>query len=647
MSRRTLFLAILVLALLFAPMRTYAQTESILDFHSDISISPNGTMHVIETIRVFAARRQIRHGIYRDFPTTYFDRLGRRYVVDFRLLGATCDGTAEDTRLQPQDNGQRIYLGQQNFLLPKGEHTYTIEYLTARQIGFFKDHDELFWNVTGNGWAFPIAHASATVHLPSNVPAGAVHLSGFTGPQGSMDHGLESAADDGAFLFTSNAPLPPHSGLTILLTWPKGFVAEPTEAEKHRLFLEDNREWLCVAAGSILLLLYYLIAWLAVGRRPARSALPPIYEPPANLSPAAMRYLVRMGYDNKVFAAAILSLAVKGYLTIRQQAGSYTLYLTQNGKPHLSPDESEIAGKLFSGRTQLWLHNENHVTIRAAITALKNLLHAAEEKVYFFSNTRYMIPAALITTAALLGIALSHPAPQIAIDIFLCFWLTIWSLAVAGLLMAMAKSWKTAFAGGHASSSLIGKAVSTSLLSLPFVGGECLGIFFLAKSSSPLAVAFLLGSMVVHAIFYHLLKAPTAAGAQLLEQVAAFKQFLGSVEGERLNRPMPPDQSPLTFEKFLPYALALDVEQAWAEKFSAVVGSAAQTPHNNFDATDYSPTWYSGPGWTGLGAAGFASSMCGSLTSAISSSATAPGSGNGGGSGGSGGGGGGGGGGGW
>ena len=124
MSRRTLFLAILVLALLFAPMRTHAQTESILDFHSDISISPNGAMHVIETIRVFAARRQIRHGIYRDFPTTYFDRLGRRYVVDFRLLGATCDGTAEDTRLQPQDNGQRIYLGQQNFLLrigkPKG-----------------------------------------------------------------------------------------------------------------------------------------------------------------------------------------------------------------------------------------------------------------------------------------------------------------------------------------------------------------------------------------------------------------------------------------------------------------------------------------------------------------------------------------------
>lgn len=646
MPRRLFLFAILVSALLLAPQHLCAQTESILDFHSDISLSPDGTMHVIETIRV-NTRSQIRHGIYREFPTTYFDRLGKRYVVGFQFLGATRDGAPESTRLLPQSNGQRIYLGQQNLLLPKGEHTYTIEYLTNRQLGFFKDHDELFWNVTGNGWAFPIAQASATVHLPNNVPTEAVQLSGFTGPQGSTARDLAATTGDGAFLFISNAPLPPYAGLTILLSWPKGFVAEPTEAEKRRMFLEDNREWLCIVVGSVLLLLYYLMAWLTVGRGPTRSELPPIYEPPTNLSPAAMRYLVRMDYDNKVFAAAILSLAVKGYLTIRQQAGSYTLYLIANVRPHLSPDESAIAEKLFSGRTELWLHNTNHVTIRAAIAALKNLLRATQEKVYFFSNTRYMIPAVVITAAAFLGIALSHPVPQIAMDLFICIWLTVWSFAVAGLLMAAAKSWKTAFAGGQGSSLLIGKAVFTSLLTLPFLGGECLGIFFLVKTTSPLAAAFLLGSVLVHIVFHHLLKAPTTEGAQLLDQITAFKQFLGSVDGGRLNRPMPPDQSPLTFEKFLPYALALDVEQAWAEKFSAVLGLAGQRPNNFVDPGGYSPAWYSGPGWVGVGGAGFVGAFGGSLSNAISSSATSPGSDGGGGSGGSGGGGGGGGGGGW
>jgi uncharacterized membrane protein len=141
------------------------------------------------------------------------------------------------------------------------------------------------------------------------------------------------------------------------------------------------------------------------------------------------------------------------------------------------------------------------------------------------------------------------------------------------------------------------------------------------------------------------MKAPTFAGRRLMDEVAGFKMFLGAVDGDRLNRAAPPEQTPAVFEKFLPYALALDVEQDWAQKFSGILAGAGAAPGGSGVA--YAPSFYSGSSWSSFTGASFASSFGNSLTSAISSSATAPGSGGGGGSGGSGGGGGGGGGGGW
>ena len=148
---------------------------------------------------------------------------------------------------------------------------------------------------------------------------------------------------------------------------------------------------------------------------------------------------------------------------------------------------------------------------------------------------------------------------------------------------------------------------------------------------------------ILHGVFVHLMKAPTFAGRRLMDQVEGFKMFLGAVDADRLNRAMPPQQTPQTFEKFLPYALALDVEHDWAQKFSAVLAQAGTVPNAN--GNGYTPSFYSGSSWNALSGANFASSFGSSLTNAISSSSAAPGSGGGGG--GSGGGGGGGGGGGW
>jgi uncharacterized membrane protein YgcG len=624
-----------------------SQSEQILDFHSEITLLDDSSLQVTETITVIAAGRQIRHGIYRDFPTSYRDTLDNHYVVGFQMLSASRDGAAEPFRVEDDSNGKRVYLGSDNVMVPPGRHVYTITYTTNRQLGFFKDHDELFWNVTGLGWAFPIRQASATVHLPAGIPAAQVQLSGYTGPQGSRQSQLTTSADGPGFRFAATRPFGPHEGLTILLAWPKGYIAEPTTSQKLGLFFRDNRLALLLVAGFLVLVLYYSIAWFAVGRDPVRGVIMPLYEPPSNFSPAGMRYLLRMGFDNKTFAAAILDMAVRGFLTIKEQAGSYTLYTT--GKPNsvLSEDERMIAASLFDGRNQIWLHNENHSAIHDALKRLGQFLAAKEQKAYFVTNSRYLIaPVVFSLLIAVWYLAVLGP-PKIFMCAFLAVWLGIWSFAVYSMVTKVIATWRTVL-GGRSSALTeavsAGKAFLSTCATIPFVFFELMAFWFVWKLTSFPFVLYVLGCGVLHVLFLHLMKAPTFAGRRLMDQVEGFKMFLGAVDGDRLNRAMPPQQTPAVFEKFLPYAIALDVEQDWAEKFSGILAGASTAPdHPN---GSYAPSFYSGSSWNGFTGTSFASSFSSSLTSAISSSATAPGSG-GGGSGGSGGGGGGGGGGGW
>ena len=171
-----------------------AASERILSFASAITVDPDAGMLVTETIKVVSSGEQIKRGIYRDFPTTYKDRAGNTYVVGFAIQAVALDGRPEAHHTEALSNGIRIYMGRKEVLLPPGEHTYTLSYRTDRQLGFFKDHDELYWNVTGNGWIFPIETASATVLPPPGVPADRIALAGYTGPTGADGPGLHRSA---------------------------------------------------------------------------------------------------------------------------------------------------------------------------------------------------------------------------------------------------------------------------------------------------------------------------------------------------------------------------------------------------------------------------------------------------------------------
>jgi uncharacterized membrane protein YgcG len=640
--RSGVLLAAAILLLLGADRPATASgvpSERILSFDSHITVHADASMLVTETIRVRSAGEQIRRGIFRDFPTTYKDPRGNRYTVEFAVRAVLRDGHPEDWHTERLANGTRVYMGNKERLLAPGEHTYTLTYTTDRQVGFFKDHDELYWNVTGNGWVFVIDTASATVELPPGA-AGPSLLEAYTGPTGAKGQAYRATTTPtGEALFKTTRPLAPYEGLTVVVGWPKGFVREPSASEKTAHFLKDNRTLLVAAIGLVVLLAYYLMVWTAIGRDPAKGTVMPIYAPPDNLSPAAMRFMAEMGYDDRVFAAAVIDMAVKGHVALSESDGNYTLAKTDGtGGAKLSPEEQRIASQLFRSATSIALERRNHAVIAAAKNALKTSLAFAFEKTHFVNNRRAFLTGVIISAGAAAASFFS------AIDqgevVFLGIWLTGWSIGVVFLATLVVKLWQQVFSGARRLGTKVGSlgaAVFMTLFAVPFFSAEVFALVTLARSSPALAVLPLVVA-AFNILFYHLLKAPTLIGRRLLDRIEGFKLFLSATEEDRLQRLVPADRTPQIYEKYLPYALALGVEQQWTEQFAEVL-SAASRPDGG---TGYHPQWYSGSTWNSSHMGGIAGSLGSALSSAISSASTAPGSRSGAGGGGSSGGGGGG-----
>ena len=289
-----------------------AETEKIIDFQSRIFVHGDASMTVSETISVICARDQIKRGIIREFPTKYKDTYGNSYSVGFEVISVLRDGRKEPYHIEDSSNGKKVYIGRKSVHLEPGTYTYTITYKTDRQLGFFKDFDELYWNVTGNGWSFAIDHASAVVKLPAGAEI--LQTAGYTGPHGSDGQDFISDFDEeGNVTFATTRWLRPKEGLTIAVAWPKGYVAEPTARDKLGHLLKDNRSAAIGAIGLSTLLIFYLMAWFRVGKDPVKGPIIPLFSPPKGISPAMARLIMRQGWrDDKLFAVAVVNMAVKG-----------------------------------------------------------------------------------------------------------------------------------------------------------------------------------------------------------------------------------------------------------------------------------------------------------------------------------------------
>ncbi len=629
--------AVAALLLLVALPSSARAEERILRFVSDVAVQPDASLIVEETIDVRAEGNRIRRGIYRDFPTRYQGSRGGQHRVGFDLLSVTRDARPEPAAVEPISGGVRIRIGDADTLIGEGEHRYVIRYRTDRQIGRFAEFDELYWNATGTGWGFPIDVAEARITLPS--PARFGQRAVYTGAQGATGRGAEVVAErPGEILFRTTAPLAPYEGLTVAVAWPKGVIAEPASQDRARWWLSDYGPLVAGALAFAGLLLFYWIAWHRAGRDPKPGTIVPLFSPPDELSPAAMRYVWKMGADNRAFAAALVDLGVKGHIRLVEESGGWfsggkTRIERQTGvATPLAPAEEAMLRELAMSGETIAMDNENHAKFSAAKKALNEDFKKRFEGKLFHRNVGWALAGLMMFVAALwlTGAAVAAATGAAALTpIAVSFGATL----TAALFLLLLND------ATNVGRCLI--AVAAMLFGgLAMVTG--VPVLFAALATGwwwPFLAPLLALPLVLSAFWW--ISAPTREGRAVLDRIAGFRQYLSITEGERLDRMTPHQRTPELFERYLPFAIALGVENRWADRFRDVLAAASVQGSQAFH-------WYSGSGDPWSNASGFVDNVGSSLASSLGSAATAPGSSSGSGGGGSsGGGGGGGGGGGW
>ncbi|TDY51695.1 putative membrane protein DUF2207, partial [Aminivibrio pyruvatiphilus] len=201
--------------------------ERIVRFDVETEVGTDASLTVTERIAVVAEGKDIRRGIIRSIPTDFTDSEGRVRRAPLDLVSALLDGKPTQAQVSRAGDRLEFRLGDPDVLLSFGEHVFTITYTTTGQLGFFEDHDELYWNATGNDWPFVIEKASFRANLPGRAfGEGFSAVEFYTGRTGEKGQDARALPDG---IVESAAPFAPGEGLTVVYSWPKGIIAQPSE----------------------------------------------------------------------------------------------------------------------------------------------------------------------------------------------------------------------------------------------------------------------------------------------------------------------------------------------------------------------------------------------------------------------------------
>lgn len=560
----------LALALWLAPLAASAQ-EQINLFDVTIAVETDGDVLITERIEVRAEGNQIRRGIFRDLPRYYtFD--GATFRYDYDVKSVRRDGRPEPYERENVDNAVRIRIGDPDVYLTPDRYTYEIEYLVKNQIRYGERQDEIYWNATGNYWAFPIAQARAHVVLPQG--ARVTEWAAYTGYLGQSGQDFRHTVSGDTHTFEVTRLLEAGEGLTVAVAVEKGLIDPPS--------LSDETSYLWQRYGAIGILLLSLGGvglisyrnFQRVGRDPPKPPVYPIYDAPEGLSPAAVHYIYNRGSGgNDALIASLMNLAVKGRLKIDATDKSSTT-LTQTpaaelpaGANIISPEEQALERSLFAYNDVKTLGGKYDASFTSAYMKFKQANGGKYGSKYFRWNAGYTAIAVILSA---IGVAIAIGQ---AVD-----W-TVWHTL---LLVALAG---------------------------------------------------------VNLLFMYLMPAPTRLGQNVRTEIEGFKLYMETAEKLQLNASKVGDEMPMMskerYERFLPYAVALGVEEPWTKYFERMLPE---------EAANYHPGWGNARSYRSIGETtkGIMNSMSSGVTSALPQSSSSSGSGGGGSSGGGGGGGGGG-----
>jgi hypothetical protein len=374
-------------------------------------------------------------------------------------------------------------------------------------------------------------------------------------------------------------------------------------------------------AFPALLLAFYVICWLVAGRDPKIENVAPRYEPPTGVSPGVARYILTGGSDGTTLAAVLTGLAAKGVLSIQPQSGNYAIQLL-NSSATVLPDEASVIRTLFNTEqtVQPYADSKSAIVgnldrqkagsfaggnlpspaqpirggsgeqaagtacavglapaassmaivnpqagaeIKAHIDALQDAFRKNLQGVYFRQN---FIFAGLGMAATLVwGLSVAATLEESS-SMFITFWLFFFT-SVASLVIGSVWTSKPA-------RSTMKQRITRAVLPLLFF---CMPGAIIYGAALPSAHGFVLGlllSVLLNSIFFVIMRAPTSRGLMVLQQLAGFREFLVRVEQDRLDRVNTPEQRAELMNRFLPYAIAMNVREGWGDKMASAFSDA-------------------------------------------------------------------------
>ena len=546
--------------------------EKINRFDVGIEVRQNGDILVTETINVAVEGRDIRRGIFRDLPRYYADDLkpGDKLPYQYDVRRVRRDGRKEPYTIEHDGNAYRIRIGDADVLLDYGAHTYVIEYEVKNQIRYFDDHDELYWNVTGNYWLFPIEEALARITLPDG--ARVTEAIAYTGKSGQAGRDYAYRQDGDALVFETTRPMDRFEGLTISVSMPKGTIAPPSLGDKGTLWWLRNGALAVLVASFCGVFWFLMSGFRKVGQDPPKGSVFPRYEPPEGYSPAAVHHIYYRGMrGHNALISTLINMGVKSLVDIDASSKKETTLTRRQGDASkISPDEAILDAGLFGRRTERTLGSKYDASFTAAYQKFRRSLSRKYGSAYFRWNVGYTLAAAVMTIAAIV------------------------------FAITQAINWS----GWH------------TLVVLAFAG--------------------------LNGLFMYLMPAPTPKGQKVRTEIEGFRLYLETAEKLQMNAvevgsDAPPPMSLERYERFLPFAVALNVEKPWTKYFEHQLPAEAE---------NYAPAWgqFGSRSFRDVGGMNDAimSSMNTGVSSSLPQSSSSSGSGGGGSSGGGGGGGGGG-----
>jgi hypothetical protein len=567
--------AVSLLLVFLAAAPAWARQLVIQDFNEQVTVEPDGTLDVTELIEA----RFTGHwnGIYRTIPVQYLGPGGLNYELTLTPVSIT-DDAGNKLKYEESRQGRSLKF---KIWVPGAEdatRTVVFHYRVRDAIRFLEDHDELYWNVTGNEWDVPIESSSAHIELPADVTG--LHAISYTGAFGSRAHDAQVRLSTNAVDVSSTRPLAFHEGLTAVVGWDKGFVHEPSGLSKLAFYLFSN--WPLFLPVFAFLVMFWL--WWTRGRDPERDSITVQYEPPDKLSPAECGTLVDNEAAMRDITATLVDLAVNGYLTIEQKDQEGLLGLTHHRDYvfHLkrppaqwdgarAHERAMLGGIFYEGSSILTDSAPNPSQLSTQSPGIQgNAPISGSSPSQAVSSAVSTPPVVENYSAAFRAASDFGETPQISVALselqnrFYTQLPTIRncifdSLMQDGYYLHRPDTVRQGYIGVGA-----------------VIGGL---MFFLARTlasgTNTSETAWVIAGFLTAAVicgFGWFMPARTLTGARTYAKVLGFEDFLSRVESDRIARMQ---NAPALFEKFLPYAMALHVEKKWVQAFQ---GMAIEPP---------------------------------------------------------------------